>query len=86
MVMRKEWKKEEQQVDKTFIVKGLCIREEFEPLMQQLYRLCGKNVNIDSDYIHSQSIKWLREAITEKEERDIEREQATNKNTTVVES
>lgn len=45
---------------------GICIRGETERLIAQLHRLRGVGVNIASDYIHSQSIDWLRDAIDKK--------------------
>lgn len=49
---------------------GMCIIGETERLIGQLHRIRGKGVKIHTEYIHSQSIDWLREAIDEKIERD----------------
>lgn len=45
---------------------SICIKAALEPFIAQLHRLRGKGVNIESDYIHSQSVQWLREAIDAK--------------------
>jgi uncharacterized membrane protein YhiD involved in acid resistance len=51
---------------------GLCIHDQPERLIAQLYRLRGKGVRIETSYIHRQDVDWLREAIDAKEalERD----------------
>ena len=49
---------------------GMCIRAETDRLVAQLNRLRGKGVSIQSDYIHAQSVEWLRAAIDEKTERE----------------
>ena len=49
---------------------GMCIKAETEYLIAQLHRLRGKGLNIQSEYIHRQSIDWLRSAIDEKIERE----------------
>jgi hypothetical protein len=36
-------------------------------LIVQLSRICGKRTGIDSTYIHSRSVEWLKEAIDAKE-------------------
>lgn len=45
---------------------GMCIQAETDKLIAQLHRLRGKGLTIKSDYIHSQSIDWLRDAIDKK--------------------
>lgn len=49
---------------------GMCIRTETDRLIAQLHRLRGRRVSIQTEYIHSASVDWLREAIDEKIERD----------------
>lgn len=41
-----------------------------EALIAQLHRVVGKNVGIDTRYIHKQSIEWLRQAIDDKIDKD----------------
>lgn len=41
-----------------------------DALMFQLRRVIGKNLGIRSDYIHGQSVDWLREAIDDKIAKD----------------
>lgn len=45
---------------------GICIKAETERLIAQLHRIRGKGLNIQSDYIHSSSVDWLRDAIDKK--------------------
>ena len=51
---------------------GITILDEQvqRALMAQIRRVCGKNVRIDSEYIHMSSVDWLREAINDKEQKD----------------
>lgn len=49
---------------------GMCIKTETDKLIAQLHRLKGKGVNIETSYIHSQTIDWLREAIDDKVAKD----------------
>lgn len=51
---------------------GVCIRAETDRLITQLHRLRGRGLSVPSDYIHAQSIDWLRDAI----DRKIESERA----------
>ena len=53
---------------------GICIGGDdvLNLLLLQLQRVKGKRVGINSSYIHECSVDWLREAITEKEDRDRE--------------
>lgn len=39
-------------------------------LIGQISRIIGKRVSIPTTYIHDESVKWLRDAIDEKEARD----------------
>lgn len=50
------------------ITSGNCHSE----LVAQLNRVRGKNLGIQSDYIHTQSVQWLRAAIDAKEAADQE--------------
>jgi hypothetical protein len=45
---------------------GMCIRAEIDRLIAQIHRLRGRGVNISSEYIHTQSVDWLRDAIDKK--------------------
>jgi len=36
-------------------------------MITQIKRIKGKNLNIESNYIHEESVDWLREAINAKE-------------------
>jgi hypothetical protein len=45
---------------------GMCIKTETDRLIAQLNRVRGKGVGIKSDYIHAQSVEWLRDAIDKK--------------------
>lgn len=51
---------------------GMCITQDgtHRSLIAQLDRLRGKGTNIGSNYIHHQSVLWLREAIDAREEAD----------------
>ena len=51
---------------------GIVIRDEQtqRALIAQISRVCGKNLSIDSTYIHMCSVDWLREAINDKEQKD----------------
>jgi hypothetical protein len=53
---------------------GICIRDDetLNLLLLQLQRVKGKRVGISSSFIHECSVDWLREAITEKEDRERE--------------
>jgi hypothetical protein len=42
-----------------------------EDLIAQIQRVAGKGTNIHSRYIHEQSVQWLREAIDDKERKDM---------------
>lgn len=49
---------------------GMCIKTETDKLIAQLNRVRGRGISIKSDYIHAQSVDWLREAIDMKIEVD----------------
>jgi hypothetical protein len=51
---------------------GIVINDETtqRALIAQMRRLCGKNVGIDSNYIHMSSVLWLCQAINDKEQKD----------------
>ena len=49
---------------------GLCIRATTDSLIAQLHRVRGRGLSISSEYIHQQSVDWLRDAIDKKIERD----------------
>lgn len=52
---------------------GMCIRASADSFLAQLHRLKGKGLGIESDYIHQQSVDWLREAIDAKIAQDNKR-------------
>jgi hypothetical protein len=54
------------------ILNGITLNDEDvkKELIMQIKRVCGKNVGIDSDYIHGRSVEWLRQAIDDKELKD----------------
>lgn len=49
---------------------GMCVRAQTDRLIAQLHRIRGMGVNIPTDYIHEQSVDWLREAIDMKIEKE----------------
>jgi hypothetical protein len=53
---------------------GICISDDVVKgdLMFQIKRVCGKNVGIESKYIHESSVDWLRSAIDDKIAKDME--------------
>lgn len=53
-------------------VQGLTINTDVtkNELIQQIRRIGGKGINIESRFIHLDSVKWLREAIDAKEKED----------------
>lgn len=51
------------------VVDKLVIDNAFPELMVQLHRLTGKSAG-GSHYIHTSSVKWLREAIDDKENKE----------------
>lgn len=72
-----EWKTtpKHELIQSTHLVKNMSITSDgtFDDLLVQLSRLVGKGVGIETKYIHSQTVDWLREAITEKELREAEK-------------
>jgi hypothetical protein len=52
------------------VLDGITIRAELNSLVAQIHRLRGKGVSIESEYIHSQSVDWLRDAIDDKIAKD----------------
>lgn len=70
LVRRKVIPPEVKQIEVRAMLDGLCIGSAVDPLMAQLRRLAGRNVGIKSEYIHNQSVEWLRDAIDEKLERE----------------
>ena len=61
----------EKLVDIRPMLDGMTIGSELEPLLVQIRRLRGKGTTINSKYIHGISVKWLCEAIDDKEAKDI---------------
>jgi hypothetical protein len=55
---------------------GMCIKVATETLIAQLHRLRGKGIGIKSEYIHAQSVEWLRDAIDAKIADDAAKENA----------
>lgn len=49
---------------------GMCVRDTTDRLIAQIHRLRGKGVGIKTDYIHGQSVDWLRDAIDQKIEKE----------------
>lgn len=49
---------------------GVCIKGSLESLICQIHRLKGAGINIRTDYIHAQSVEWLRQAIDDKMAKD----------------
>lgn len=76
LVQRKVIPPEVKRIEVRAMLDGLCIGSEVEPLMAQLRRIVGKNVGIDTQYIHRGSVAWLREAIDDKITKDQANEKA----------
>lgn len=53
---------------------GMCIKTETDKLIAQLHRLRGKGCGIETEYIHFQSVEWLRKAIDAQIEADAKKE------------
>lgn len=70
LVQRKTIPPEIKRIEVQALVGGICIGSEVEPLMAQIHRIVGKGINIKTDYIHGQSVRWLREAIDDKVAKD----------------
>lgn len=58
------------QENRTTLVQSLVIKDDFDRLLAQLHRVAGRGLNFPSEYIHHQSVDWLREAIDDKIEKD----------------
>lgn len=57
-------------------IRGMVITDHHEAFIAQLHRLRGKAVGIQSNYLHGQSVEWLRQAIDDKEAKDAAKEKA----------
>lgn len=66
LVQRKVAPPEIKQVEIRAMIDGMCIGGQVEPLIAQIHRVRGRGLNIKSEYIHSQGVSWLREAIDAK--------------------
>lgn len=57
---------------------GVCISRDgtVDALIAQLYRLRGKGLGIESEYIHTRSVDWLREAIDDRIAKDAQKKAA----------
>lgn len=53
---------------------GMCIQGEADRLITQIHRIRGKGVSIKTDYVHTASVDWLREAIDAKIESERDKE------------
>ena len=53
-------------------INGMAITGCVDAFIAQLHRLRGKGTNITTQYVHEQSVTWLREAIDAKEALDNE--------------
>lgn len=58
------------------ILEGMCTDGQVERLLAEIYRLRGKGVGIRSNYIHSKSVDWLREAIDMKIESEMKQKES----------
>lgn len=61
-----------QKIDIEARLQSLVIRDCSDDLIAQIYRLRGKGVSIDTQYLHAQSVEWLRQAIDDKIAKDRE--------------
>jgi len=66
MVQRKVIPPEVKTVEVRAMLDGLCIGGQVEPLIKQLHRVAGRGLTVPSEYIHRDSVTWLREAIDAK--------------------
>ena len=57
-------------LDVVYKLGPLLITAEMENFMEQLKRVRGKGLTIQSDFIHHQSVNWLRDAIDDKIAKD----------------
>jgi hypothetical protein len=51
-------------------IDGQVISSSMNALLGQIRRIAGKNTYMQSAYVHSQSVEWLKEAIDAKETLD----------------
>lgn len=60
------------------LIDGMCISSHgtTESIIAQLHRVRGRGLSIKSEYIHKQSVDWLREAIDDKIAKDVIAESA----------
>ena len=58
------------------MIRGMVITQHQEAFIAQLNRLRGKGLRIPSDYVHGDSVEWLRQAIDDKEAKDAAKEKA----------
>lgn len=70
LVTRKTIPPEVKTIEVWAMLDSLCIKTEPDRLIAQLHRLRGRGTGIQSDYIHRQSVDWLREAIDDKIAKD----------------
>jgi hypothetical protein len=68
----------EQMVEMRGMLDGVCISLAVGPLMNQIRRVIGKGITIQSNYIHESSVDWLRQAIDDKIAKDIAAELSKN--------
>jgi uncharacterized membrane protein YhiD involved in acid resistance len=71
-VTRKELPPINQEIHLEDILNGITISSDDtkQQLIRQLKRVAGKGTQIETQYIHRQSVDWLRVAIDAKEEAD----------------
>jgi hypothetical protein len=70
LVQRKTIPPEIKRVEVQALIGGICIGSEVEPLMAQIHRVVGKGIGIQTQFVHRQSVSWLREAIDDKVAKD----------------
>lgn len=71
LVHRKTIPSEVKQVEVRAMLDGICIGGQVDPLMAQLRRVAGRGLGINSEYIHRDSVGWLRDAIDDKIAKDL---------------
>lgn len=76
LITRKTQPTQVREIQLQDVFNGITITSDdtMKKLLVQIRRLAGKNVRLGSDYIHSCSVQWLREAIDEKERSEIKNE------------
>lgn len=52
------------------LIDGMCVTGCKDELIDQLKRIRGKGISISSEYIHGDSVGWLRDAIDDKIAKD----------------